>query len=118
MKTRWRAPVQSKRAKMHRDLWRVITHPAFRLGFLDAQNGAPCDHDDILKRIRAETPRAALQQADASRHFAPNAIALAQYRYEEGRLAVLEEGLRCRAWRHPGQPPPTVRAHIAARARQ
>jgi hypothetical protein len=101
---------------MRRDLWQIVTHPAFRIGFLDAQRGAACEHDDILARIRAETPKRVLDQIGWNATLAANATALAQYRYEEGRLAVLEEGLQCKAWRHPGYPPPSVRAHIAAHA--
>lgn len=34
---------------------------------------------------------------------------------DQGRQAVLEEGLRCRAWGHPDYPPAQVRAYLRRR---
>lgn len=110
----------SGRAETYAECWRIVTHPAFRLGFLDAQHGRPFDHDAITARIVAETPASALRRLK----FMPDmpdmlgtraAIELAQYRYEEGRLAVLAFGLRCRKWGHPDFPPAAVRDYLRKR---
>lgn len=93
----------------------IVTHPAVRLGFLDAQRGKPIDHDHILDRIERETPTSALKRLKWSRSLRaslfPDGLdqaALAQYRYEEGRLLVKMAGLRCRSWNHPDYPPAQV----------
>jgi len=105
----------------------IVTHPAFRLGFLDAQDGRPFDHDRIVARIEAETPRPALERLgwfsfgrfdQAPDMFAGAGMskldrdqaraALAQYRYEEGRMMVVGFGVRCRSWGHPDFPPAAV----------
>lgn len=98
---------------------KIVTHPAFRLGFLDAQNGKPFDHDQIVERIYAETPTGALERLGWNGYdlFAgrvqtrPN-IEMAQWRYEEGRLVCLSFGIRCKAWGHPDYPPACVRQYI------
>jgi hypothetical protein len=125
------APVHQKAMTLG-DLWRCVVHPAFRLGFLDARAGHPLDHDRILRRIMAETPKGALQrlgwttnqlfdgpdmfgvESDAAARAAQT-VALAQYRYEEGRALFLEYGLRCKAWGHPDFPPAEVRNYLYAR---
>lgn len=92
---------------------RIVTHPAFRLGFLDAQSGAPFSHDNIMARIERETPSTALKRIrwrglglfDEKR---AKRTEMAQYRYEEGRLAVIAAGLKCRSWNHPDYPPKQV----------
>lgn len=91
----------------------ILTHPAFRLGFLDAQAGRPLDHELILDRIERETPPGALERLGWQRWalFSDEAYAeaaLAQYRYEEGRLLQREFGLACKAWGHPDYPPIAV----------
>lgn len=94
----------------------IAMHPAFRLGFLDAQNGRPLDHDRIRERIYAETPRGALQRLGFSRAMlSERDIEIAQYRYEEGRILVIGEGCRCKAWGHPDFPPAQVDRFIRER---
>lgn len=89
---------------------RIISHPAFRLGFLDAQLGLPFSHDDIMTRIERETPIAALDRIRWSRQlFSAKMVERAQYRYEEGRLVVIKYGLRCKSWNQPDFPPKSVR---------
>lgn len=91
----------------------IAMHPAFRIGFLDAQRGHPLDHDRIRSRIYCETPRGALQRLGyARRDLSERDIEIAQYRYEEGRTAVIQFGLRCKAWGHPDFPPVQVDAFI------
>lgn len=110
--------------KTYGDYLAIVTHPAFRLGFLDAQLGRDFDHERILDRIKRETPPRALGRLgwSAAPGEAPaglftaaetastraGVIELAQYRYEEGRLLVTQERLRCRAWGHPDYPPRQV----------
>ena len=100
---------------------RIVMHPAFRLGFLDAQRGHPVDHDDIVRRIQNETPPSALKRIgwDWLAWTAPTTkdVEVAQYRYEEGRLAVRQFGLKCRAWGHPDFPPAQVRSKVEEMAR-
>ncbi len=93
----------TRQAGSFADFMVVVTHPAFRIGFLDAQRDRACNHDDILGRIVAETPPNALKRLKFDIDAA--SVSVAQYRYEEGRLAVLEYGLSCRAWGHPDFPP-------------
>jgi len=127
------APV-SQKAETFGDLWQCVVHPAFRLGFLDARAGRPMDHDRIMQRILLETPKGALQrlgwttaqlfdgpdlfsiESSAAARSA-QAVALAQYRYEEGRTLFLEYGLRCKAWGHPDFPPAAVRDYLHARVK-
>jgi hypothetical protein len=114
------------RAKTLGDLYRIVQHPAFRLGFLDARAGKPLNHDLIMVRIIGETPKGALQRLgwltqqlfDGPDMFAVDSSAaanaaksveIAQYRYEEGRTLFLEYGVRCKAWGHPDYPPVAVR---------
>ena len=88
----------------------IVMHPALRLGFLDAQAGKPFDHDRIMERIASETPPRALDRIGwyPLLRVASDDVRLAQYRYEEGRLLVTQEGLRCRKWGHPDFPPAQV----------
>lgn len=113
----WQAPVRNEKAEGYAALWQIITHPAFRLGFLDAQSGRQLDHEYIIKRIQAETPKGALKRLgwDAEL-FSANDVQTAQYRYEEGRLAVMDKGIRCKAWGHPDFPPAKLRAYIDERS--
>ncbi|WP_315804057.1 hypothetical protein [Bradyrhizobium sp. SZCCHNS3002] len=106
------------------DFVRIVQHPAFRLGFLDARAGRALDHDLIMQRILNETPAGALkrlgwrnagdQQPDMFRVEAAQAkraakqVETAQYRYEEGRILFIEYGVRCKAWGHPDFPPAEV----------
>lgn len=39
-------------------------------------------------------------------------VPLAQYRYEEGRLAVLEHGMSAKGWGHPDFPPAVIHEYI------
>ena len=99
------------------ELWSIVTHPAFRIGYLDARCGRPHDHDRIAARILAETPSRALQRLGFDGgFFAHHDVALAQYRYEEGRRLYLEFDLRCRGWSHPDHPPTAIRRYIDSRA--
>lgn len=108
----------------------IVMHPAFRLGFLDGQEGRPFAHDRILDRIAGETPPTALKRigwapgdespgelfsdAPLPPLKAPDAgAALATYRYEEGRRLSVEFGVRCRAWGHPDFPPAAVMRFVA-----
>ena len=105
------APTTGKLATTWAEMITIVTHPAFRIGFLDAQNGKPFDHDDIIGRIEGETPQRALDRIGWGGHlFGSGAanIELAQYRYEEGRLLVILKGLSCRGWAHPDYPPVQV----------
>lgn len=106
-----------------------VEHPAFRIGFLDARESRPIDHDTIMRRIAAETPTGALKRIQWPWSAYPMtdvpltlfeigpdpvakrlaAVALAQWRYEEGRVLFLEHGIRCKAWGHPDYPPAQVR---------
>jgi len=100
------------------DLWRCVTHPAFRIGFLDAMCGRQFDHDHIMSRISSETPARALERCGWSNVdlFQSGTVELAQYRYEEGRKLFKEYGIRCRAWGHPDFPPAQVRTFLVIRA--
>lgn len=127
-------PTTGKVAQSYGTLLGIVSHPAFRLGFLDAQHGRDFDHDRIMLRIVNETPTRALERIGWSWAAAPERLTrdlfsashdrktraleveLAQYRYEEGRLAVLDLGLRCRAWGHPDFPPKAVDDYIWERA--
>lgn len=121
-------PVDQQLAQTFAEMWRIVTHPAFRLGFLDAMAGKPIEHDAILDRIAKETPAGALKRLGwhddlfsppatfLSVQFSP--VPIAQYRYEEGRQAVLDAGLRCKAWGHPDFPPAAVRRFIEAKAKE
>lgn len=110
-------PIGDKRPETFGEMLWIVEHPAFRLGFLDAQHGKPHNHDHIVERIAAETPINALRRLgwDAL-HIGHDLFGLAngrrveiaQYRYEEGRLAVVQWGLRCKAWGHPDFPPKRV----------
>lgn len=97
------APLASTMA----ELWAVVMHPAFRLGALDAAAGRPLDHWRIVERMLTETPPRALAALPAFMSAASH-IDLAQYRYEEGRLAVLMYGLTWRGWSRPDYPPAAV----------
>lgn len=113
----WQGPTSGDTARTYGDLFAIITHPAFRLGFLDAQNGKPFNHDCIVERIEAETPAGAMKRLGyAGIYWTARMIETAQYRYEEGRIAVIMEGLRCKAWGHPDFPPAQVREYIWKRA--
>ena len=110
------APTTGVPANTYGQLWSIVTHPAFRLGFRDAQGGRPLDHDRIADRIRAETPPRALERLGFGGHLFREDIAVAQYRYEEGRLLHIDVGLRCKAWGHPDYPPAAVQRYIETRA--
>lgn len=115
----WQAPTSGKCATAYSDLYAIITHPAFRLGFLDAQHGKPLNHDLIGERIFAETPQSYFKRQKIEGLFSKEyfKIELSQYRYEEGRLAVVKEGLNCKAWGHPDFPPAKLRDYIWKRSR-
>jgi hypothetical protein len=79
------------------ELWSIVCHPAFRLGFLDMQAGRPLDHDAIHSRILRETPPTALDRLGYPMlYMGQRWQDVAQTRYEEGRLAVVQFGLRCK----------------------
>ena len=44
-------PAKGRVAQTLGELTSIVQHPAFRLGFLDAQSGRPLDHDLIVDRI-------------------------------------------------------------------
>lgn len=114
-------PVEGK-AVTFDDLYGIVIHPAFRLGFLDAQHGKGFDCDDIIARIYRETPAGALGRLGWSKSDLFNdqkpSFDLAQYRYEEGRRIQSEYGLKCRAWGHPDYPPVAVMDFIRAEAKR
>lgn len=89
------------------DAFMALAHPAFRLGFLDAQHGRPFDHDAILLRIERETDARALKRLEWW-PAASTDVELAQFRYEEGRLLQRMYGLKCRSWSWPSSPPSAV----------
>lgn len=115
-----------ERARTIGDMIAITMHPAFRLGFLDARDGRPLDHDRIMHRIFSETPAGALKRlgwqspdlfesadmfgiGSAQAERSAKSVEIAQYRYEEGRKLFLEFGVRCKAWGHPDFPPAGVR---------
>ena len=109
------APTSGKFATLYSQRMDMVMHPALRIGFLDAMNGHPIDHDHIIDRIERETPPNALKRIGWQRPHRSglfpdpiDRVALAQYRYEEGRLMVKQFGLKCRAWGHPDFPPKAV----------
>lgn len=114
----WQGPTNGKCATRYGELLGIIQHPAFRLGFLDAQGGRALDHDMIAERIEKETPTSYWKRQGRTPRdlLEGNSVTLAQYRYEEGRLAHLMLGLRCRAWGHPDFPPQALRDYIWERA--
>ena len=108
-------PVVGTHAKSQSERLHIVTHPAFRLGFLDAAAGRPLDHDRIIARIEAETPASALQRtgwrvpgSDMFEHLRQRAVEIAQYRYEEGRLLRRLLSGRVKGWGHPDYPPAIV----------
>jgi hypothetical protein len=101
-------PTDGIAVRTYGDMFGCVMHPAFRLGFLDALAGRGFDHDRIVDRIYAETPEGALGRLGWTGMFYKPNVALAQYRYEEGRKMVVEKGLKCRAWGHPDFPPRSV----------
>jgi hypothetical protein len=114
----WQGPTNGQTASSYGDLYLIVTHPAFRIGFMDALAKKPLNHDKIADRIIAETPpRAFVRMGIATESlFEATKVEPAQYRYEEGRIAVIQEGLRCKAWGHPDFPPAAVREYIWNRA--
>lgn len=97
-------------ASSYAQFWSIVTHPAFRIGFLDARRHAPFDHEDIRARVLIETPSGALKRLGINvERWRDGDIENAQIRYEEGRRALIEYGLKCRAWGHPDYPPAAVR---------
>ncbi|WP_316214324.1 hypothetical protein [Bradyrhizobium sp. SZCCHNR2032] len=115
--------IVTEKAQTLGDFVRIVQHPAFRIGFLDARASRPFDHDLIMQRILDETPSGALKrlgwqaagdlQPDMFRIEAAQAkrakqIEIAQYRYEEGLILFIEYGVRCKAWGHPDFPPAEV----------
>jgi hypothetical protein len=115
----WQAPTTGQPSTDYGELLAITCHPAVRIGFLDALAGKPLDHDKIVDRIRAETPTRALRRLgwDSSMFVNAAEVEMAQYRYEEGRLLVIDAGLRCKAWSHPDFPPAQVRDYILRRSR-
>ena len=113
-------PTTNRAAQTIEEMIQIVMHPAFRLGFLDAQQGRPPDQDRIIDRIYAETPPAALRRLGWLGLFDRwrGQVDIAEYRYEEGRLLHLNENIRCRAWGRPDYPPAGVRDFIYARAAQ
>lgn len=109
------SPTSGRPPETAAEAFRIVSHPAFRLGFLDAQHGRPFDHEDIVGRIERETPKLALRDRRLAwwtywlAHDLPQAVEVAQYRYEEGRMLVTEFGLRCKAWSDPRYLPAQVR---------
>lgn len=104
-------PTSGEAPKTAASLLAIAQHPAVRLGFLDAQAGKPIDHDDIIGRIWRETPERALERIGWRIGILEpqQDVALAQFRYEEGRMLVVDAGLRCRGWGHPDYPPASLR---------
>ena len=88
------------------DLFAIVQHPSFRIGFLDAQRGRPFAHDAIMRRIEEESPAGALSRLGWGGDI--ENIEIAQYRYEEARLWGVEMGLKCKGWSHPDFPPKAV----------
>lgn len=107
MSRQYQGPLGDRKIAEGTSRLRIVRHPAVRIGFLDAMNGRAFDHDDIIGRIRAETPANALKRWDDG-FLNENDIEIAQYRYEEGRLMVIKYGLRCKSWDHPDFPPKSV----------
>ena len=115
-------PIDGKEADTIGALTAIVMHPAFRLGFLDALHERPVAHDHIITRIQDETPAGALRRLGWDWLFnskpLPREVEVAQYRYEEGRLAQRMFGLRCKAWGHPDYPPAQVRSLVEQLARE
>lgn len=108
------SPIE-RRAVTIADLWSIVTHPAFRIGFLDARAGRPFDHDRIFQRIQLETPAGSLKRGGWSgislfaEEKGPRSVTVSQIRYEEGRFAFLIFRIGCKAWGHPDFPPVQIR---------
>lgn len=104
------APTTVPVASSFSGIMALVMHPAFRLGFLDAQAGLGLDHDYIGRRISTETPPGALSRLGyASGLFDQQSIEIAQYRYEEGREVFVRYTPKVRAWGHPDYPPVSIR---------
>lgn len=116
LKEGYQGPITPGVARNADSRLRIASHPAVRLGFLDAQHGRPFDHDDIMGRIQRETPPSALKRLGYDCDlFSPQDVERAQYRYEEGRLLVVKYGLRCRSWNHPDYLPRAVEEFVLHR---
>ena len=113
------------------EMLRIAMHPAMRLGLLDAQADRPPDPDRIMDRILRETPEGALKRLTwiwpqlpldlLDLRFAERVareVALAQWRYEEGRLLHLEHRVKVKAWGHPDYLPAGVRQFARERAKK
>jgi hypothetical protein len=110
-------PVTRDPAHTYAQMLDIVTHPAFRIGFLDAQGGKPFDHDEIMTRIDRETPPSALERIGWNIFlFSRGKVELAQWRYEEGRWLHLAFGVCCKGWNHPDFPPAQVRRYIHQQA--
>jgi hypothetical protein len=99
------------------ELMTIVTHPAFRIGFLDYQAGRGLDHDDIMRRAREETLASALEGRWNPKYWDADKIEFAQIRYEEGRRCAAI-GAQCKSWNHPDYPPVQVRRQIEGLAQK
>ncbi len=95
----------------------IVSHPAFRIGFLDAQAGRRLDHDNIMQRIVAETKDAVLKAIGWRTELMcdANAFRIAQYRYEKGQILQYQYKFTCRGWSHPDYPPKCVMEYLYKR---
>jgi hypothetical protein len=115
------APIEAngypkRTAKSLQDMLEIASHPAFRLGILDAASGSPFDPGDkISKRIYEETPRRARGMWGG--WVSDGELELAQKRYEEGRICLIGWRLKVRAWSDPRFPPKVIREWCASVAR-
>jgi hypothetical protein len=121
-------PDSGRQATEYAELLGIMTHPAFRIGFLDARGDKPLDHDRIIDRLYAETPHRAFERMGyGPMDFKdPHEVEMAQLRYEEGRRWWVEDRPTVRGWNHPDFPPRAVyqylnercKAELAARAEE
>ena len=96
-----------KYASSMNEFWVIVTHPAMRLGFLDARRGALHDCEDIVGRIVRETPPNGLKlwRRELVRK---GAVEAAQRRYEEGRQLWVDYRLVVRGWSDCRYPPKSL----------
>lgn len=92
------AEVKFRVAASFADFLTFVRHPAWRLGVLDRLARRPLDHDDLERRILAETSPRALERVRWPRQPLDRAeLEAAQVYYENGRDAVVH-GLRLDEW--------------------
>ena len=98
------------------ELLQIFTHPAFRLGWLDATHGRPLDHDDIEKRLQ----KTGTVFESCDKQLTKERVWLAQIRYEEGRMVAVRYNHKPARWNRAEQLPAVLNdlCHRLAHERQ